>query len=221
MSTPITTAGWSRPTGSVVGRPASGSRTTALAKPEAAAFGAPGTDDHRRRPRGAGVEEALAGRIREQHLEHGLGRAVGRQRRLARAVVDGAERQLAAERRERAREHQPRCAAVGPAGLHERATAVQVDVQREVEVALGAAAHDRGEVDDRDLGAVERRAQQLRVANVAAQHEHVGEVVGRRDRRGDVEQEQLVLSGRVLRRRRASSTPSMPRPPVITMRIGL
>ena len=42
MSTPITTAGWSRLTGSVAGRPASGSRTTALAKPDAAAFGAPG-----------------------------------------------------------------------------------------------------------------------------------------------------------------------------------
>ena len=42
MSTPITTAGRSRLTGSVVGRPASGSRTTALAKLEAAALGAPG-----------------------------------------------------------------------------------------------------------------------------------------------------------------------------------
>ena len=117
MSTPITTAGWSRLTGSVVGRPASGSRTTALAKLEAAAFGRAGPHDHRRRPRRARVEEALARRVGEQQLEHGLGRAVGRQRRLARAVVDGPERELAAERRERAREHEPRRAAVRPAGL--------------------------------------------------------------------------------------------------------
>ena len=156
VSTPITTAGWSRLTGSVVGRPASGSRTIALAKPEAAAFGAPGPHDHGRRPSRAHVEEALAGRIGEEQLEHRLGGAVGGQRRLPRAVVDRPERELAAERRERAREDEPRRATVRAAGVDERAAAVQVDVERRVEVALRAAAHDRGEMDDRHLRAVER-----------------------------------------------------------------
>ena len=85
---------------------------------------------------------------------------------------------------------------MGAAGRHERAPAVEVDLERGVEVALGAAAHDRGEVHDRDLGAVERLAQQRRVADVAAQDDRVGEVVGRRERGGHVEQHELVAGAR-------------------------
>ena len=109
---------------------------------------------------------------------------------------------------------------VRAAGLDERTAAVEVDLERRVEVALRARADDRGEMHDRHLGAVERLAQQGLVADVAAQDLDVGEVVGRGQRGRHVEQDELIL-GRVARRRRASSVPSMPSPPVITILIAL
>ena len=103
-----------------------------------------------------GVEEALAGRVGEEQLEHRLGRAVGRRGRLPRSVVDGAERELAAEHRQRAREHQPRRRAMQrQAATSARPPSRLTSSARSKSRSRRRSRSRRGA--DRDLGAVERR----------------------------------------------------------------
>ena len=210
-------------TGSVVARPASGSRTTALAKLEAAAFGRAGPHDHRRRPRRARVEEALARRVGEQQLEHRLGRAVGRRRRLARAVVDRPERELAAEHGQRAREHEARraCRARGrPATSARPPSRLTSSAASKSRSAPPLTIEARWTTATSGLSSASRSSAASRMSPRSTRD--VGEVVGRREPPPACRAGRSSSCGRAsLRRRRASSMPSMPRPPVITMRIAL
>ena len=94
--------------------------------------------------------------------------------------------------------------AVRAAGVDERAPAVEVDLERRVEVALGAAAHDGGEMHDRHLGRCRAPRRSSAASRMSPRSTvHVGEVVRRRERGRHVEEDELVLGARRRRRRRA------------------
>ena len=99
-----------------------------------------------RQAQAAAVDEALARHVVDEILADRLLRAVRRLRRQRR-VVGHRIGQRSAEDGERAREHELRRRGEPAAALEQQARRVEVDAHADVEVGLGLAAHDRGEME--------------------------------------------------------------------------
>src|SRR5258706_11983709 len=106
-----------------------------------------GAHDDRRQSERPAVNETLARVIGDEIFVDDFLRAVGGLRRGSRRIVEYAWK-LSSEGGEGAREDELRWRGKVAAGFEERAAAIEVHAIAEVEIGLGAAAHDRGEVID-------------------------------------------------------------------------
>ena len=107
-------------------------------------------DADSRQPDADAVEKPLARVVGDQHLADRLLRAVGGQRRVEELVAD-LLREWRAEHGDRRGEDQPRfvAAANRADGVDQEPRAVEIDAIALIELRLGLAGHDRGEVEDR------------------------------------------------------------------------
>ena len=186
-----------------------------------------GTHGDGRQPQGAAVDEALARHVVDQVFADRLLRAV-RGLRRQRRVVGHRIGQRAAEHRERAREHEFRRRGQAAAALEQRARRVEVDAHADVEVRLGLAAHDGGEMEHGIGVGGERRVRSPRDRRDRRRR------TARADRRSPARARRRAARSRgrsrACRARRSSvprassararRVPRKPAPPVITMRMG-
>ena len=128
-----------------------------------------------------------------------------------------------------AREDEARRGDPGPAGFEDRPGAVDVDGEGPIEVELAAGAHHGRQVEDRDVVAIDQGPNEFDIRDVADDALDTG--VSRRElRRSDgIEQDdavdRLLMARRTCqasrpRRRRVSSWPRKPAPPVMTTLMG-
>ena len=132
--------------------PASGSRMMPLKNDDAAPLGLPGRTVTVIRRAAAAVDEALARVVGDQVLAHQLVRAVAGLRRRQRVVAHQRRHRrgrVGAEHRDRAGEHEPRGRALPARAqrVEQRARAVEVGAQAELEVGLALARYRRREVE--------------------------------------------------------------------------
>jgi hypothetical protein len=122
---------------------------------------------HRRQARRSSVEKAFAAIVVDQKLKDRLGDAVGGLWRLLGGVPDNRRHGAAAKDGDGAGKNQTGLARLPAQRFQDMAPTVEIDPHGKVEVFFAAAAHHRGQVEDRDVAAVDEAEDAVPVRDVA------------------------------------------------------